>query len=352
MDIKKSLEQFLEHAVDTTTQDYNGKVLFIDGMNLYIRCFAATPAMNEDGDHIGGITGFMLSMAAAIRLHRPSRVVIVFDGKGGSQRRRELFKEYKENRKTMVKLNRTYDFNTIDQEHDSRKWQLLKLVEMIKCLPIIVMAPENIEADDAIAYLTAIVKDRNGKSVILSTDKDFLQLVDEHTSVWNPIKKRMYNPVSVTVDYGFHPNNFLLYRAITGDTSDNINGVLGIKEKTLIKHFPELALEDKKDITFLFESAQQQIDAKGKKSPKILHTLLDNRAIIERNIKLMSLANPSMSGASKMNVLEQFDSPHPKLDIAHLTKLAIDGKFVSAFGDIHRWVMLSFVSLNRFYKGI
>lgn len=349
MDLKQKFEAFLEQSADTSNSTYNGKVLFVDGMNLYIRCFAATPTMNEDGNHIGGITGFLLSMAAAIRFHKPSRVVVIFDGKGGSQRRRELYSEYKEHRRMMVKLNRTYDFQTLDQEHDSRKWQLVKLVELLKCLPLITMAPENIEADDAIAYLSAILKTRNGNSVILSTDKDFLQLVDENTSVWNPVKKILYRPDTVVQDYGFHPNNFLLYRAITGDESDNINGISGIKEKTLIKHFPELGLDKKQDVDFIFESTKNQIIEKGKKASKVLHTLLDNRPIIERNIELMSLENPSMSGQSKIACLEKFDSKLPTLDKVHLTEVAVDGKFIHAFGDLNRWIMLSFVPLNRFH---
>src|SRR5665213_2739147 len=77
------------------------KVLLVDGLNMYIRMFAAVPTMNGDGEHVGGITGFLTSLGNIIRLFKPSRVVVVFDGAGGSQRRRKMFPDYKANRRNM-----------------------------------------------------------------------------------------------------------------------------------------------------------------------------------------------------------------------------------------------------------
>ena len=78
----------------------NDSVLLIDGMNLFIRVFSAIPTTNEDGVHVGGIVGFLRSIGYTINMFRPTRVIIVFDGKGGSTRRRKLFPEYKQKRKT------------------------------------------------------------------------------------------------------------------------------------------------------------------------------------------------------------------------------------------------------------
>ena len=317
-------------------------------INLYLRCFSATPTMNTDGNHIGGLTGFLLSMGAAIRQHRPTRVVVVFDGKGGSQRRRQIFKDYKANRRMMTKLNRTYDFQTLDDEQQAMKWQLVKLVTMLQYLPVTVMHIDNVEADDVISYLAMYIEKQGGKSVILSTDKDFLQLVNDNITVYNPAKKKMYRPDNIVQDYGFHPHNFLLYRVVTGDKSDNIPGVDGIKEKTLLKHFPELAESDKKDIDFLLESAQQQIDGK-KKPPTALKTLINSKTLLYQNLQLMRLDDGmAMSTHARMKAMELFDQQPPKLNKYELTKLASSDKILGAFPRWDEWVIGSFAPLNRY----
>ena len=67
-----------------TGSNKNSHILIIDGLNTFIRVFSAVPALNDDGMHIGGVTGFLRSVASAIRQHKPTRCIIVFDGKGGS----------------------------------------------------------------------------------------------------------------------------------------------------------------------------------------------------------------------------------------------------------------------------
>jgi DNA polymerase-1 len=343
-------EKYAKFSAENSVQPIgiNGKVLLIDGLNTYLRCFSATPTMDDDGRHIGGITGFLLSMGAAIRTHKPTRVVIVFDGKGGSQRRRKLFPEYKSHRRMMTKLNRTYDFNTLDEEQLAMKWQLVKLVELLAFLPVLSTHIENVEADDVIAYLASYVETKGGKSIIMSTDKDFLQLINESTSVWNPAKKKMYREENTVEDYGFHPNNFLLYRAVTGDKSDNIPGVDGIKEKTLIKHFPELASPEKRDIDFLLESARQQIAAK-KKPPVVLTKLLESEEQLKLNTQLMRLDDDAeISVSARMKALALFDTQPPKLNKYELTKAASHDKILSAFGRWDDWVISTFAPLNRY----
>ena len=78
----------------------NDKVLIIDGLNTFIRVFSVVPITNVDGAHVGGIIGFLKSIGFAIKMHNPTRCIIVFDGEGGSDRRRKLFPEYKAKRRT------------------------------------------------------------------------------------------------------------------------------------------------------------------------------------------------------------------------------------------------------------
>jgi 5'-3' exonuclease len=350
MDLAAKFKKFTAEKL-SGTQPINDaltdKVMIIDGLNAYIRAFAATPTMNDNGDHYGGVTGFLLSVGYAIRTFKPSKVFVVFDGRNGSKRRKELFPNYKAGRQYMTKLNRTYEFKTIEDEIESRQKQQQLLMGMLMCLPVVVNQRDYVEADDEIAELAHIAEARGNKVIIMSNDKDFLQLVNENISVWNPPKKKMYNPDRVLEDYGFHPNNFLLYRAVTGDKSDCIPGVEGIKEKTLLKHFPELAEPIKRDIDFLLEGAQAQIDEK-KKPPVVLTTLVNSRAQLELNMKLMSLADVSMSGYNKGDVIKIFDREPNEYNKSELTKHIRFNKLIGAFGNYESWLLSTFHPLTRY----
>jgi 5'-3' exonuclease len=328
-----------------------GSVLLVDAMNMFLRCFSATPTMDEDGKHVGGITGFLLSVGKTIRDFKPSQVIIIWDGPGGSQRRRKLFPNYKGGRH-MQKLNRTYRWEEDDEknaeaEKEALKWQWVLLHEILQCLPVIVIKQPNVEADDVIAFLATTLEKRGSSSIIVSTDKDFLQLVNENISVWNPIKKKMYTPQRVVEDYGFHPNNFLLYRMITGDSSDKIPGVKGIKEKTLLKHFPELSEADPRDIEFLFESATRQIQG-VKKPPVVLSTLLASREQVNLNLQLMRLDEVSASGHTLSEVLTLFERGPFDLNKMELTKLLRYNKLMHVFSNYETWIRETFFPLSRY----
>lgn len=347
LNLADKFKQFSAGELKTQPITTGGSVLLVDGLNTYLRAFAATPTMDDDGEHIGGITGFLLSVGATIRMFKPSRVFIVWDGANGSQRRRAMFKDYKSNRRHMTKLNRTYDFASIEDEQKSMKWQWGLLIQILRNLPVTVIAQDNVEADDVIAYLAQIVDERDGKAIIVSTDKDFLQLVNDNIVVWNPIKKKMYNPERVVEDYGFHPNNFLLYRAVTGDNSDCIPGVKGIKEKTLLKYFPELSEETPRDIDFLFEVAEN-IMLEKKKPPVALKTLVESKDQLKLNYSLMRLDDVAMSGHTRGTILRYFESEPNSYNKAQLTKLLRYNKLIGALGNYETWLQTTFVPLLRY----
>jgi 5'-3' exonuclease len=104
---------------------------------LFIRVFSAIPTLNEDGQHVGGLSGFMKSLGATIRMVKPTRVVVVFDGKGGSHRRRKIFDNYKERRAIKSRLNRAVGFEDLADEQASMKWQMVRLYEYLQNLTIL-----------------------------------------------------------------------------------------------------------------------------------------------------------------------------------------------------------------------
>ena len=257
------------------------EVLIVDGYNTFIRCFAAIPTLNEDGMHTGGVSGFLKSVGHAIRLFNPDRVVVVFDGVGGSQKRRKIYSEYKNHRRTKVRLNRIYEENTsLGSEEVSLKKQLQRIVIYLQYLPVYMISLDQVEADDTIAHI-ALDYYKDWRVKIMSADKDFLQLVSDRVHIWSPTKKKVYGPDEILKEYGVNSENFIYFRALDGDDNDNIPGIKGCGPKTIIKAFPFLSGPR----TTLDKIKDHGIENKG--SLKVYDTLLDNWSDVERNYALM-----------------------------------------------------------------
>jgi DNA polymerase-1 len=324
---------------------YNSRVLIVDALNTFMRSYCAIPTLDEDGNHIGGMSGFLKSLGFAIRSFKPTRVVLVFDGKGGSQRRRRIYKDYKANRKPPTRLNRSYDMTTDEQERENMKYQLVSLVEMVECLPVSILALDNIEADDAIAYMSELVTKNGGTSIIYSTDKDFLQMVNESVKLYNPVKKKTFDVDVVLETYGVHPSNFVFYRALLGDKSDNIDGIKGAGEKTVLKYIPDLADPNTEVDLYLIE--QRYIDLK--KKPKLIETILKNTDIVERNLQLMNLRDVNISVDAKMKIHSKFEEKCPPLRKSDLTRLMVKSKIISNIPNYDEWITFAFTPLARYY---
>lgn len=331
---------------DEQGMQYNSRVLLIDAMNLFIRSYAAVPSMDDDGRHIGGMVGFMKSLGLAIRTFKPTRCIVVFDGKGGSQRRRKIFPQYKANRKPPVRLNRAYDLTTDEQEKENMKWQLISLIELLECLPLTILALDNVEADDVIAYLSQLVTAEGGSSIIYSTDKDFFQLASESVKIYNPIKKKTFDEAVILEDYGIHPKHFHFFRALNGDKSDNIDGVKGVGETTLKKYLPEIA-DPSQNITVDFI---EQKYANEKKIPKMIQNILGNKDIVERNMVLMNLHEGIMSSDARLKVANMFHTKNVSFNKYDLTKNMMKSKLLGAFPNYDSWLAQTFIPLNRFYN--
>ena len=319
----------------------NDRVLIIDGMNTFIRSFAAIPTMDENGNHIGGVTGFLKSVGYVTRKFKPSRVYVIFDGKGGSKRRRDIYPDYKLGRKPLTRLNRTYDMTTEKDEQDLMRYELVIVAKALMKLPITTITLDHVEADDIISYIAQHVVENGGESIIYSTDKDFLQLVGDDIKVWNPVRKKTYIPEIVVEDYEVHPNNFLLYRALTGDTSDNLPGIKGLGMKTLLKIVPEFVTEQ--HLTF-----DDVIDAAENSKLKVASRIIDEQESIKRNIKLMSLRSVMISDNNKMKILNKINRPQLSLHKYDLTKLLIETNILPAMQNYDSWVVSTFNPLTRF----
>jgi DNA polymerase-1 len=183
----------LQQEKETNPSDINDHIMVFDGLNTFIRSFGATPSTNEDGDHVGGITGFLYSIGKAVRDFKPSRCIIVFDGRGGSARRKKIYSDYKGNRANKTRLRRHdhQNFATIEDEQEAMRWQFSRLVSYLDNLPVTFISMDGIEADDTIAYIAEMYSEISKKITIVSTDRDFYQLISPTLQVWSPIKENV-----------------------------------------------------------------------------------------------------------------------------------------------------------------
>ncbi len=332
------LNQIKESGGDIDSGKPNDSVMLIDGMNLFIRVFSAIPTTNEDGVHVGGIVGFLRSLAFNINMIRPTRAIIVFDGKGGSNRRRKIFPQYKMGRKMSYRLNRAHDFLTREEEQKMMIRQLNRVVEYLECLPVSIMNMEQTEADDVIGYLSKHIY-RNSKTTIVSTDKDFLQLVDKNTNVYSPTKKKMYDEEKVFEEYGIHPKNFLLFRMFDGDKSDGIPGVNGIGKKTLIKLFPFMETEQKYSLDDIYRSAETQKNS-------LCEKVLQSKDLLDLNKKLMDLEDGIISGQQKLKVKEIVERPIQRIIKHRFQTMFLEDKMYTALPNLNSWLATTFNRMN------
>ena len=307
----------------------NDKVLIIDGLNTFIRVFSVIPTTNEDGIHIGGIVGFLRSIGYAINMIRPTRTIIVFDGKGGSNRRRKIYPEYKQNRRTKYRVNRSNSFASQDDEKMNMIMQIQRVVEYLDNLPVTVLSYDNIEADDTIGYVCRQVL-TDSQITIMSTDKDFLQLANGRIKIWSPTKKKMYDENMVLEEYGISSHNYIWYRVLDGDKSDNISGVRGLGLKTIQKKLP-----------FLSENRIVEMD-------EVLNELPEHKDTIELNYRLMQLSDVDISGSTKTKIIQRVNEPINRLIKFQFEKMFLEDKLFTALPNVTSWLLTNFNQLNRY----
>ena len=336
---QKLLQEVEEEHENEHLRTRNSKVLIIDGLNTFIRSWTTNPAMNEDGDHTGGVVGSLNSIGFQIRKFNPSRVVVTFDGSGGSKKRKKIFEGYKSERtKNRFRVNRQYpEMMNEEEEQLSMKRQFIWLNDMLDYLPLKTMIYDGMEADDVIAYIAQDLVKEDEEALIVSTDKDFLQLVSDTVTVFSPTKKKLYTREEVYKEWGLYPQNLLLFRTLDGDKSDNIPGVKGCGIKTFLKRFPEF--EEDRLITFdeLFEICEER-----KGTYKIYDTILDNKDIILRNKEIMSLSELTITGSEKLKILERFNEDDKKFDKMDFLRVGTKYKMLQNWRNINDWLMSTF----------
>jgi DNA polymerase-1 len=334
--------------IDSKPSNPNDRPLIIDGLNIYMRAFSASGSINDKGVPVGGMVGFLKSLSLLIRNTNPTRVIITFDGKGGSKRRKKLLPEYKDNRTSHKKITKWDQFATVEDEQYSMAMQLSRLYEYLEKLPVTIIIVDNIEADDVISYLTKSIFTEN-EIYIASGDQDFLQLVDDRVSIWSATKKKMYTPQMVLEDYGIPHYNFLIYKALIGDKSDNVKGIKGLGPKKIPKLFPEIKTKPL-SIDDIIEYSSQQLEKLGSSKGKMYQSIISHQENLELGYKIMNLIDTNISGNSKMEILKQLDSNIYSLSKNSFLKLYAEDFLGENLGNPEQWLDTSFLKLNTLIK--
>jgi DNA polymerase-1 len=260
--------------------------------------------VNQDGAHVGGLGGFLRSLNYLINQLQPTSVYVVFDGAGSSINRKNLLSEYKSGR-NLVRITNWDVFDSLEEEHDSKINQTVRLIHYLKCLPVKTVSMNKVEADDIIAYLSDILSTKHDSKVfIVSNDQDFIQLVNDKVTVYRPAEKEFYTKEMVKNNYGVLSENFILYKTLLGDQSDKVGGIKGLGKKGIIKKFPELL---ERPLTFdeLMDIAESKI-----KEHVVYARIIQDEDRLKNNYKIMDLGKPLVDEVEKQ-FLEEFSQELP-----------------------------------------
>ena len=322
---------------------FNSKTLIVDGMNTFLRAFAVDNKHNYNGHHIGGIASFLKSVGYAVRNENPSRVVIVFDGEGGYINRRYLYPEYKKNRENLTGLTNKKSFQSKYDEDEAKFNELERLIEYLQYLPITLLGMDKTEADDIMAYATKVLYEENTENeiVIMSSDQDFLQLVNDRVTIYSPTKKKHYYAKEVSEEFKCLPENYLIYKTFLGDTSDNIKGVNGVGETKIHKLFPDMFLSGSLTYDKLYEVCSSPVV-----NSVLYEKILNSKQILDINYRIMNLSSPDLSDIQKSVVVGDLNKKPTNLRKFDFIKMWHMDKMNDAIPHVESWVNL-FAVLNN-----
>lgn len=299
------------------------RVLIVDQLNLFFRNYIVNPSLSINGAPIGGLKGCFQSLQKVIRESKPDMVIVCWDGAGGSAKRKSIKKDYKAGRKP-IRLNRGVRNMTRNEELENKIWQQTRLVDYYNQTPIVQFMFDGVEADDIIAYVCRSKELANYEKIVMSSDKDFFQLLDGKTVLYRPIQKEVLSKNSILDKFDIHPNNFAIARALAGDKSDNLEGVGGVGLKTAAKRFPFLKEEKAMTIDGMLEYCRDQL---AETSVKAYTSVLENTEILERNYRMMQLYAPMLTIDAKKTIKETLKNPDYSFNKTEIIKMMIKDGF-------------------------
>ncbi|MBE3138767.1 MAG: hypothetical protein IMZ63_03005, partial [Actinobacteria bacterium] len=266
----------------------SSKIIILDGNNIAYRAFYALPATiaTSSGTITNAVLGFTSMLLKLIEEQRPDVIACAFDSRGPTFRH-DIFNDYKATRKKMP---------------DELIGQMPLIKEVLKAFDIKILEVMGYEADDIIATLASAAPNKFNETLIVSSDKDILQLVSKEVKVMS-IKKGITDTVIFNVEkviekFGLIPEKIKDFLALTGDSSDNIPGVAGIGPKTALSLLKEYG-----SIEEIYENVEKI------KNEKLKALLIANKEIALKSKELTQLKTEM-----EINVDEVFNSVFKNLN--------------------------------------
>jgi len=198
---------------------YPEKIFLIDGSAFLYRAFHAIQSLSTAQGHPTNATfGFTRILMKLIREKNPVYAAVFFDVKGTFRHKR--YEDYKANRPPMP---------------DELAAQIPDVRRMITALNIPIVQKMGYEADDLVGTFARMAREKGFEVVMVTGDKDFIQLITDHCILWDPMKDTVMDRAAVRADMDIEPDQFIDVLGLAGDTSDNIPGVRGVGIKTAVK---------------------------------------------------------------------------------------------------------------------
>jgi DNA polymerase-1 len=270
------------------------KTLLVDGNNLLKIGFHGVKDYFNNGEHIGGLWHFLNTLRRFIDEENFSKVVVFWDGETSTSQRRLIYPKYKLNRRAPENELKEESFNK--QKHRVKEYLEEMFVRQVEF--------PNSEADDLIAYYCQISKGED--KTIFSGDRDLTQLISDDVSIYSPNTKKYYKKGDNIKlhDIEIPHYNVKTFKILSGDKSDNIDGIYYLGEKTFVKLFPEIV---EKEISFSDILTIGEELLKEQKDNTVLKNLLTGKTkegifgneFFEINEKIVDLSNPLITDEGK-----------------------------------------------------
>ena len=246
------------------------QIYLVDGSAYIYRAFHAIKSLStSDGMPTNAVFGFTRTLLKLIHDKDPEYISVFFDARGETFRH-EIYKDYKANRPPMP---------------DDLALQIPYVKKIIKAFNFPCIEEQGFEADDLIGTYARIAQENGFEVVMVTGDKDFMQLVTENAVIFDPMKDMQINIHTIKKDFSLSPDQIIDMLGLAGDASDNIPGVPGVGPKTAIKLLSEF-----KSIENLFENLDS---LKNKKS--LYKKLEENRdqAFLSRKLVVIDQYAPA-----------------------------------------------------------
>ena len=278
------------------------KTLIVDGNNLLKIGFHGVKDFYNNGEHVGGTWYFLNTIRKFLEETNFNKVMVFWDSDTNLSQRKLIYPKYKMNRKSSPN----------DREKtDSFNKQKTRVKQYLEEMFIRQLEVENSEADDLIAYYCQISLDE--EKTIFSSDKDLTQLISEKVLIYSPNLKSYYRfgDNIKFKDCSIPHYNVMTFKILAGDTSDNIDGISLMGEKTLIKFFPEI-LDLKTSLTDILTKGELLL--KEQQTNVVLGNLLSGKTkegimgddFFKINKKLVDLSEPLIDEKGKEMVREYY----------------------------------------------